>query len=79
MGIQCCDLIRRFLVQYPFIKPLILTLKKFLSQRDLNSPYHGGLSSYGLILMLVAFLNSDPLNLLEGDLMWTDISLGLLL
>lgn len=63
MGIQCCDLIKRLLHQHPYIEPVILVLKKFLATRNLNSPYLGGLSSYGLIILMVAFLNSDPLSL----------------
>lgn len=34
-------------------------LKKFLALKDLNSPFHGGLSSYGVILLIIAFLNED--------------------
>ena len=44
--------------------------------KDLNSPYRGiepildflgGLSSYGVVLLLLAFLNSDPMQLLAED------------
>lgn len=77
MGLQCCELIKRRMKEYPegMIEGQILVLKKFLALRDLNSPYHGtiiyhkqqiigGLSSYGLLVLLIGFLNSDPLSLL---------------
>ena len=38
------------------MEPLILILKQFLIQRNLNQTFTGGLSSYGLILMLISFL-----------------------
>lgn len=41
---------------YPILEPLVLVLKQFLVQRDLNQPFNGGLSSYALIVMVVAFL-----------------------
>lgn len=43
LGLQCCDLIKGLVAQYP--RPqfanLILVLKKFLALKGLNSPYHG--------------------------------------
>jgi len=38
------------------IEPLILVLKQFLKVNQLNNPYQGGLSSYGLFLMITSFL-----------------------
>jgi len=38
------------------LKPIVLVLKKMLEQKGLNSPYHGGLSSYSIVLMVAAFL-----------------------
>jgi DNA polymerase sigma len=34
-------------------------MKKFLAVKDLNSPFLGGLSSYGLVLIIISFLNND--------------------
>ena len=34
-----------------------MSIKKLLSLKGLNSPYTGGLSSYGVILMIVAYIN----------------------
>lgn len=38
------------------IEPLLLVLKQFLKANELNDPYKGGLSSYGLFLMISSFL-----------------------
>lgn len=79
MGIQCCNFIKERMEQYPMglIECQVLALKKFLALRELNSPYHGkiisfinivgGLSSYAVILLLLAFLNSDPLQILTPE------------
>ena len=34
-----------------------IVLKQFLAKMGLNSPYHGGLSSYSTVLLLVAYMN----------------------
>ncbi len=51
-------------------------LKKFMAIFDLNCPYLGGLSSYSLVLLVVAYINyfnlrcveSSPARLLMGFL-----------
>ncbi|KJH51675.1 nucleotidyltransferase domain protein [Dictyocaulus viviparus] len=45
--------------EFPVVEPLILVLKQFLILRRLNTTYTGGLSSYGLILMLINFLHTQ--------------------
>ena len=55
-GLQCVNLVNNYLVEYWFIEPLILVLKQMLKVNGLNDPWKGGLSSYGLLLMIVAFL-----------------------
>jgi DNA polymerase sigma len=52
---------QRFQQRYPTLRPLVLTLKHLLFLRGLNKPYHGGLSSYALVLMVVAFLQTPEL------------------
>ena len=44
------------LIFYECLKPLVLVLKQFIFSANLNDTYQGGLSSYGLILMIVSFL-----------------------
>ena len=59
LGIQCCKYIKCRLDEYPKIKILALVFKKFLSLKDLNKPYSGGLSSYSLVQMILALLRQE--------------------
>jgi len=61
-GIKCVDLVKEYLLDCWFIEPLILVLKQMLKVNGLNDPYKGGLSSYGLLLMIVAFIQFRKLN-----------------
>ncbi|KAM3139276.1 hypothetical protein pb186bvf_008686 [Paramecium bursaria] len=72
-GIQCVNLIKDYIRSYPPLKPLTLILKHFLHCSDLSDTYQGGLSSYGLILMIVSYLQSYQ----QQDNNWA--SLGTLL
>lgn len=56
LGIKCVDLVKNYLSLYEALEPLVLALKNMLKSANLNDPYKGGLSSYGLILMIVSFL-----------------------
>ena len=42
--------------RYKVLKPLVIVLKTFMYSAGLYDTYQGGLSSYGLILMIVAIL-----------------------
>ena len=55
-GLRCVDLVKKYMNKYECLKPLVLALKNILKQANLNDPYKGGMSSYGLILMIVSFL-----------------------
>jgi len=58
--------IQSLLATNPAIKILVMTLKQFLLQRDANEVYHGGISSYALLLMVAAFIKSIPYELSAG-------------
>ena len=58
-GLQTNEFVTRTLVSRPEIKPLTLVLKQFLAERSLDKPYLGGLSSYGLLLLVLRFLQSQ--------------------
>jgi|JI9StandDraft_1071089.scaffolds.fasta_scaffold785014_1 non-canonical poly(A) RNA polymerase PAPD5/7 len=45
--------------QYAELRPLAFVLKTFIYSSNLYDTYQGGLSSYGLILMIVAFLQRE--------------------
>lgn len=58
--------IYNFILQkYSLLPYLILVLKQFLLQRDLNEVFTGGISSYSLILMAISFLQVSYLFLLS--------------
>lgn len=60
-GLNCVDLVKEYLVQYEgILRPLVYIIKHLLYMAELNDPYQGGLSSYGLILMIVALLQVRP-------------------
>lgn len=54
-GVQCVGLIHQYMNMYPFLRPIALVLKQLLYLGKLNDPYQKGLSSYGLVLMIVAY------------------------
>ncbi|XP_030621713.1 terminal nucleotidyltransferase 4B [Chanos chanos] len=55
-GVRAANLIKEFKKQYPVLPYLVLVLKQFLLQRDLNEVFTGGIGSYSLFLMAVSFL-----------------------
>lgn len=61
-GLKCVDLVKEFMNSYEALEPLLFSLKNILKNANLNDPYTGGMSSYGLILMLVSFLQNQSDN-----------------
>lgn len=59
-GVKSAELIQQFIRQYPVLPKLVLVLKQFLLERDLNEVFTGGISSYSLILMCISFLQLHP-------------------
>ena len=68
-GLKCVELVKQFMKHYESLKPLVLALKNILKRANLNDPYKGGISSYGLILMIIYFLK-------QQSFAGIDISLG---
>ena len=58
-GLKCVELVKSFIVEYKSLKPLVLTIKNILKRANLNDPYKKGISSYGIILMIVYFLQRE--------------------
>lgn len=54
-GQQCVELVRNIIAFYAPAKYLILVLKQIVYKAQMNNPYQGGLSSYGLTLLVLAF------------------------
>uniref|UniRef100_A0A8C9TXB6 Terminal nucleotidyltransferase 4A n=1 Tax=Scleropages formosus TaxID=113540 RepID=A0A8C9TXB6_SCLFO len=55
-GVKAAQLIKEFKKKFPVLPYLVLVLKQFLLQRDLNEVFTGGIGSYSLFLMVVSFL-----------------------
>ena len=55
-----CRLLQYYMRQYPCLRYLVYTVKQLLLQRDLNEVYSGGLGSYALVLMCIAFMQASP-------------------
>ena len=53
---KCAEYVKTQIARHPLLKPLAITLKKYLSLKSLNSAFSGTLSSYGLVLMLLALI-----------------------
>ena len=69
-GLKCVNLIKSYLNEYPMLKPITIALRAILHSANLHLPDKGGLSAYGLILMVVSYIQSqkESLNLNEPDL-----------
>lgn len=59
-GVKSAELIKEYKEKYPCLSRLVMVLKQFLLQRDLNEVFTGGISSYSLILMSISFLQLHP-------------------
>ena len=58
-GLECIELVKEYTAHYPYLKPIVLVLKNLLKIHGLNDPYTGGLSSYGVVLMVVSYFQFD--------------------
>ncbi|XP_041794164.1 terminal nucleotidyltransferase 4B [Chelmon rostratus] len=74
-GIKAARLIKEFKEKYPVLPYLVLVLKQFLLQRDLNEVFTGGIGSYSLFLMAVSFLQLHY----REDVCSPNINIGVLL
>lgn len=59
-GPEAAANVRDLMKRLPSMKPLVLVLKVFLHQRQLNEVYSGGLGSYALLVMVASFLQMHP-------------------
>uniref|UniRef100_A0A3Q3JXC9 Terminal nucleotidyltransferase 4B n=1 Tax=Monopterus albus TaxID=43700 RepID=A0A3Q3JXC9_MONAL len=74
-GVKAAQLIKEFKEKYPVLPYLVLVLKQFLLQRDLNEVFTGGIGSYSLFLMAVSFLQLHY----REDVCSPNINIGVLL
>ncbi|CAB3408167.1 unnamed protein product [Caenorhabditis bovis] len=78
-GVRAADYIEKVKFEFPIIEPLVLLLKQFLHYRKLNQTFTGGLSSYGLILLIVHFLQTYELPMRRKQIYDKDVNFGALL
>ncbi|KAF3686865.1 Non-canonical poly(A) RNA polymerase PAPD5 [Channa argus] len=74
-GVKASRLIKEFKEKYPVLPYLVLVLKQFLLQRELNEVFTGGIGSYSLFLMAVSFLQLHY----REDVCSPNINIGVLL
>lgn len=59
-GLLCVDLVKEYLAEYQVVlRPFVFVLKQMVYLSGLNDPFTGGINSYGLILMVVSYLQSE--------------------
>ena len=75
-GLQTNRYLQSLTRQLSPLIPLVLVMKEFLSQQGFLTSFTGGLSSYGLVLLVSRFLQSIVENDLDG---FSNYSLGGLL
>lgn len=68
-GLQANRFITSLIAETPAIRPLVLVLKQFLKERGLLESYSGGLSSYGLVLMVARYLQEQSQTMDTGSLL----------
>ena len=60
-GVHCVDFVNAKRNQYAVLTPLTLAIKNILQKANLNDPYKGGLSSYGVILLILYFIKQQEI------------------
>ena len=57
-SLEIVSYIENVLNNYKEIKPIILFLKRYMKINNINSSFHGGLSSYSLFLLVYAYIKA---------------------
>lgn len=55
-GVSAGQIVNSYIDCLPALRPLVLVIKAFLSQRSMNEVYSGGLGSYSVICLVISFL-----------------------
>ena len=55
-GVKAVPVIADYMQRMPALRYLVMVMKGFLAQHNLNSAAYGGLSSYSLICLAISFL-----------------------
>ena len=75
MGIISTDLMNQWLDFYPQLFDMAIIIKKILHEKSMNNNYSGGISSYIVLILIIAYLretdqifNKDLTIILSGFL-----------
>ncbi|KAG5638493.1 hypothetical protein H0H81_012298 [Sphagnurus paluster] len=60
LGMEGIKVMNEYLTRMPALRPLILLMKGFLRQRNLNDASKGGMGSYALACLCIHFLQANP-------------------
>ena len=66
--IKTINFVTESINNFPYLKNIVLFLKRYFKKINLNKSYNGGLSSYSLFLLVLAFLKNNKFS--------NDISIG---
>lgn len=55
-GVGAVGIVKGFMEEFEALRPMILVVKSFLSQRSMNEVFTGGLGSYSIVCIIVSFL-----------------------
>eukprot|EP01130_Rhizamoeba_saxonica_P002001 TRINITY_DN11812_c0_g1_i1.p1 TRINITY_DN11812_c0_g1~~TRINITY_DN11812_c0_g1_i1.p1 ORF type:complete len:393 (-),score=62.35 TRINITY_DN11812_c0_g1_i1:106-1257(-) len=61
-GAENTKMIKRYLAEYPLLRPITLVIKYYLAQRYLNETWSGGIGSYTLVIMIISYLQLHTKN-----------------
>ena len=61
LGIMATNNMKEWMSAYPSLHTVSIVLKDLLKRRDLNNIYKGGISSYALIIVVIAYMHAKQL------------------
>ncbi|KAI8332140.1 hypothetical protein BC941DRAFT_437611 [Chlamydoabsidia padenii] len=59
-GVECAEYVSEVLDQYPGARKLTLIVKHMVALRNLNEVFTGGIGGFGLVCMVISFLQMHP-------------------
>ncbi|KAF9285965.1 hypothetical protein BGZ68_003355 [Mortierella alpina] len=76
-GMESARIVKRYLSEWPVLRPFTLLIKHFLMVKGYNEVFHGGIGSYTAMIMILSFLQMHP-HIQSGAII-PDDNLGVLL
>ncbi|KAF9968448.1 hypothetical protein BGZ70_003844 [Mortierella alpina] len=76
-GMESARIVKRYLSEWPVLRPFTLLIKHFLMVKGYNEVFHGGIGSYTAMIMILSFLQMHPQ--IQSGAVNPDDNLGVLL